>query len=401
MRILSSGQLIVGGTDYGYAGTDLQVGNTSDSQNGLNILTSTTGYGYILFGDGLANASSYVGQIAYKHDDDYMMFQTNGSEKVRIDSSGNVGIGTTSPASKLEVAEETANTPAVITIDSASWDAQLNLKNANGTWSILNDYTGLGTTGALGFWNGSYRMVIDNTGNVGIGTTTPQNKLDVYLGTDSAVASIGGRISVGKYAGLHFGYIEDGNSFYRKSAIVFERTDLTTNNAQGKVHILNGPQTGSGSATLSDAKLTIAENGNVGIGTTTPDYELHVIGTASFTDTVAGAYFEENASHESLKSMRTGTILVMNEDGDLVPCSKEDDMMVFGVVKKGYKQPIIMGAEPIKVTGPIKVGDFITTSNVEGHGMKADNPQFGTIIAQAMESGDGESYNIKAMIRKM
>jgi hypothetical protein len=60
-----------------------------------------------------------------------------------------------------------------------------------------------------------------------------------------------------------------------------------------------------------------------------------------------------------------------------------------------------MGAEPIKVTGPIKVGDFITTSDKEGHGMKAENPQFGTIIAQAMESGDGESYNIKAMIRKM
>jgi len=83
-------------------------------------------------------------------------------------------------------------------------------------------------------------------------------------------------MSVGSYSGIHFGYSEPTNSSYRKSAIVFERTDLTSNDAQGKIHILNGPQGNSGSATLADAKITIAENGNVGIGDTSPDRKLHV-----------------------------------------------------------------------------------------------------------------------------
>jgi len=76
--------------------------------------------------------------------------------------------------------------------------------------------------------------------------------------------------------------------------------------------------------------------------------------------------------------------------------------MVFGVAAGDNKAPIVMGAEPVCVTGQIKVGDYITTSSCKGHGKKSTNPYpFGTIIAQAMESGEGDSYAIKAMIRKM
>ena len=110
---------------------------------------------------------------------------------------------------------------------------------------------------------------------------------------------------------------------------------------------------------------------------------------------------EENASSSKLKFYTNGSVLVMDEDGSLKPCEKENDTLVFGVSKKDFDQPIVLGAEPVLVTGPIKVGEYIVTSSKQGHGRSEEEPKFGTVIAQAMESGDGESYNIKAMIRKM
>jgi hypothetical protein len=160
---------------------------------------------------------------------------------------GNVGIGTTSPSSKLEVVEATANTAAAITVDSASWDAMLSLKNANGTWTILNDYTGAGTTGALAFWNGSYRMVIDNTGKVGIGTTNPSNKLTV----------------------------EDTIGIKRSGVAA-----ITTLQQNGSGLTLNAPAGYHPFIIKSNGveKVRFANTGNVGIGTTNPDEKLEVAG---------------------------------------------------------------------------------------------------------------------------
>jgi hypothetical protein len=124
---------------------------------------------------------------------------------------------------------------------------------------------------------GTSAMYVRGDSRVGIGTTQPQKPLEVISGANDFVSVGVNQISPGAWTGIHFGYREDNNS-YRKSAIVFQRTDLTANDAQGKVHILNGPQGGPGSATLSDARLTIAENGNVGISNTSPSERLHVTG---------------------------------------------------------------------------------------------------------------------------
>jgi hypothetical protein len=134
-------------------------------------------------------------------------------------------------------------------------------------------------------------LFVDGGNNrVGIANASPQKPLDVVSDANDFV-TVGARgLGVNQWTGIHFGYREN-NASYRKSAIVFERTDLTASDAQGKIHILNGPQGSGASATLADAKITIAENGSVGIGTTSPysDSKLHVLGTTADTGTSGGS----------------------------------------------------------------------------------------------------------------
>jgi hypothetical protein len=71
----------------------LNVGSTSDSDNTINVISSTSGTNRLLFSD----SNNGQGGFLYDHTSDYLSFIANDSERMRIDSSGNVGIGV-SPA---------------------------------------------------------------------------------------------------------------------------------------------------------------------------------------------------------------------------------------------------------------------------------------------------------------
>jgi hypothetical protein len=96
MRIDSSGRVGIGTSSPGRL---LTVSNTSGDPF-ISIVGAASNEGGLLFGD---NASDAAGQIRYLHSSDAMHFVTNATERMRIDSSGNVGIGTSTPVSKLDV----------------------------------------------------------------------------------------------------------------------------------------------------------------------------------------------------------------------------------------------------------------------------------------------------------
>jgi len=105
MTIDSSGNVGIGMSnpaDYNFdTGVNLVVG--SSSTNGqIQVLSGTSGIGYLAFADGVTGAENYRGLIQYHHGSNYMGLRTNGNERMRIDSSGNVGIGG-SPTAKLDV----------------------------------------------------------------------------------------------------------------------------------------------------------------------------------------------------------------------------------------------------------------------------------------------------------
>ncbi len=195
------------------------------------------------------------------------------------------------------------------TSGSAGASPSLYFKNGSGNfWRYLHE-----SGGNFSIKEGTAtRLTFKAGGNVGIGTTNPIKKLDVYLGTDSAVASVAGTISAGEYAGLHFGYSEAGNSNYRHSAIVFERDDASHGDARGKIHILNSAS-GSASADLGDSRLTILPSGNVGIGTTDPTSRLSIKGTQAAIDITRGNTgdskweFSSDSTALYFSEMSTGT----------------------------------------------------------------------------------------------
>ena len=96
VRIDAAGRLMIGTTTEGQADADdLTVANASGNV-GISLRTTTTGYASIYFSDATSGGAEASGAVQYKHDDNFMRFTTAESERVRIDSSGNLLVGKTS-----------------------------------------------------------------------------------------------------------------------------------------------------------------------------------------------------------------------------------------------------------------------------------------------------------------
>lgn len=98
-------------------------------------------------------------------------FSTSGVERMRVDTSGNVGIGTSSPGFRLDVTGTGRFTGLT------QFDNDITLNKATLNYLYFNDALAFARNGV------GERMRIDINGNVGIGTSAPSMKLDVYGGS--------------------------------------------------------------------------------------------------------------------------------------------------------------------------------------------------------------------------
>ena len=87
---------------YFSGGTNLVVGNASGN-TGMTISSGSSSLGRILFADGTSGAEAYQGWVYYTHTDNAMSFATSASERMRIDSSGNLLVGATSTVSSAQL----------------------------------------------------------------------------------------------------------------------------------------------------------------------------------------------------------------------------------------------------------------------------------------------------------
>jgi hypothetical protein len=324
MRITSGGNVGIGTTS---PGAKLDVVNSGNEI--ARFKSSATGSPYVSFWQDTTRRSylqqlNSVNVLAIASEYGPITFYTDSTgaevERMRIDASGNVGIGTTSPSRKLHVVgSEWDNTGGggVIFENSNTVGASLTLKPSSSAvtygrsgWAVYAGGPGAAIgDGNLGFWaheTNEARMVIQRGGNVGIGTTSPGQKLDV-VGTIKAgiagnsSANIPALLVTSSGTGDAQAAIAIQQATTEGDTIIFADYEpyvewgISTENAANKIQFTGGVSTGSlGSKTLYNNAGTARTayikfehdlasgqtliGGNVGIGTTSPTNKIDVAG---------------------------------------------------------------------------------------------------------------------------
>jgi len=216
----------------------------------MTLGTANTGTASIFFGD---PENLTGGRVAYDNSNNALQFWANAAERMRIDSSGNVGIGTSSPSKTLDV------------------DGQLRIRNGGATGYALLEYGASATAtnnwhvgsegdGTYRFYNGNFgagaeRMRITSAGNVGIGTSSPSNVLTVSSAT--------------QYKGFT---LTNGTN------TVAELLGFAAGNDSGGLKLHSG---GVAKAQVLAGGTSFFNGGNVGIGTSSPSTLLHLASTGN------------------------------------------------------------------------------------------------------------------------
>ena len=144
----------------------------------------------------LINIFGQVTDVSDGSEDSTLYFKTytDGAEQSPLTLVGaNVGIATTSPAEKLEVAgnifvNTSGNPNLTVKTSGAGNNPYVRIQADSNYWDLQTLFSN--TNNELDFrYNGSSKMIIDSSGNVGIGTTSPPHKLSVF-GTGSGNATV-------------------------------------------------------------------------------------------------------------------------------------------------------------------------------------------------------------------
>ena len=327
---------------------------------------------------------------------------------LEIRAPNGVGIGTATPGSTLHLRNPGNSTYLTLEKLSAAYEAGLRFTTAGANrWWVYSDDTSddfmIHSGGEVGS-SPRFRLPSANNdillglsgGNVGIGTTTPTEKLHIRAGNGLATKLDGNTISFTRNDGP--AYIKAENVGGR---ITFVTNGRVTSDANANLILLTD--------------MSSAFNGNLGIGTLTPQAKLHVVGDARVEGTVTtgvltitgGADLAEPFQMSGDK-IPAGSVVVIDEEnpGHLKQATRAYDTRVAGIisgangVKAGislHQEGLLEGGQNVALTGrvfvkvdasfgAIKPGDLLTTSDTPGHAMKVtdSSKSQGAILGKAM-----------------
>ena len=205
------------------AGANLFVLGSGAGDQGMTIYTGNTGTGSILFADGTTTSNQYEGYVQYDHANNAMLLGTNHATRMRIDSSGNVGIGTDT---NLSNGEWHAGSK-FLTIDGTDGDAY-------GVLSLRGDRDNTGTSRAfqIGAGDGKLFLAYDDNNN--------DHRVVVFPDGDVCVGQGASAAQAGNYgANLHVKSTSTGSSLKLTDSVTGHETtsgfEIITTNLHGYI----------------------------------------------------------------------------------------------------------------------------------------------------------------------
>ena len=372
--INNSNQLVINGTGVGIGTSSpssfdqrvnaphLVVGSGSNSA-GLTVYSGSSAQGSINFADGTTTTQQYEGGLVYSHASNYMSFHTNsGAERMRIDSSGNVGIGTTSPNMKVNISHADEDGLRFNVADGAASFIDFGDASDNDIGRISYDHA----DNHMAFrTNTTERMRIDVNGKVGINNTDPTGYYsdNLVVGSDDE-----GGITIASSHGSHKSYLmfadgTSGSAAYRGSVGYDHGTDTLS--------------LGSGGST---SRLNIDTYGSV-----------HIACTATPSASVQGSSIQDYQMYSGVVSTSTRKHkLFFNGNGEVGSISTSSSATAFNTSSDARLKD---------VTGSSRGLEVINALNPVAYNWKADGKADEGLIAQEVldvvpnaVSGSEEEY---------
>ena len=263
LQVTGSTHYLLGNVGIGTTspGTKLQVNSTAGNYGITNTNGTVTIGTYI-------EASNTYASFGTSTNHPIGFFTNNNAPQMYINTSGNVGIGTTSPTDLIHAA---AGTAAGLSLQATG--------TGGSTWRILSTDNAASIGGGnLGFNNGSYRMVITSGGEVLIGTTTDSGDYKLQVNGNEYIKLTQGAVQTWSNSGNSSVNIRTNTGYNSILAFteegVSDRWSIGTKSADSNLYFSTGDALGAVKLTLSSAGAATF-TGNITVDKSSPNISIN------------------------------------------------------------------------------------------------------------------------------